>query len=316
MKTTVNLLVALATIMLFTIPQKAEAAFSVDSGYVFVYNDSVKIGVNYINNNDATTNIWIPYKAEGSSTSTNSDPITIPVGSGQVEFVLYNLPEGTKYTYEIYAWNLVMGPSPISVGPFSFKTLDPPVVSTLQMASITNPAAGVADVWFHIQNNDTISAWVVYDKGPKANLNAFSPKTAPVKYGPMDADVSVQLDSLVGFDTISVAVLYINSDLSTGSSDTISTILQLVLTDIKDDLKAGSSEVKLYPNPTSAKINITGDDIAGGIFTLYNIIGNKIDQVRIESRRFEYSVTDLPSGIYLYKIETSAGIRSGKLKIH
>ena len=77
-------------------------------------------------------------------------------------------------------------------------------------------------------------------------------------------------------------------------------------------------DVKVYPNPILdlAIIDVQGVDLKEGRFLLYDFLGKLKYSQRISSNPFQVSRADLPSGIYVFKIESEGLlVNSGKVVI-
>ena len=74
------------------------------------------------------------------------------------------------------------------------------------------------------------------------------------------------------------------------------------------------NNIKIYPNPAKDIVNIESDleVLSCGVFT---INGQCVDEISIHSSSKDISVNNLPSGIYLLKIQTKQGLVHKKLII-
>lgn len=78
-----------------------------------------------------------------------------------------------------------------------------------------------------------------------------------------------------------------------------------------------SSSINLYPNPTSAEINIEGLKVGvNPVFRLYDLVGKnyEIAESRLDNS-FKLNVSNLPSGIYFLQIIQGAQIQSKRVEI-
>ena len=82
-------------------------------------------------------------------------------------------------------------------------------------------------------------------------------------------------------------------------------------------VNAGNKSVAIYPNPFTHSINITVNDllqIKNCELRIYNILGEQVIQTRITKQSTTLETSNLPSGIYLYKVNVdNKTIQSGKL---
>jgi len=71
--------------------------------------------------------------------------------------------------------------------------------------------------------------------------------------------------------------------------------------------------VKLYPNPVDNLLVLNFDKKTNGKFELYNLTGQKLLSQPIQSTKQTIDLQQIPSGLYLYHIQTSDGLISGRL---
>ena len=64
--------------------------------------------------------------------------------------------------------------------------------------------------------------------------------------------------------------------------------------------------VQIFPNPTSDKLNISLE-LSINQITVYNAVGQLIDQIRINNTDYQLNVSDYDPGIYMLQIETEKG---------
>ena len=89
---------------------------------------------------------------------------------------------------------------------------------------------------------------------------------------------------------------------------------------ITTDLPAITSnnpEVKVYPNPTSGEVFVElPSSIENADISVYNVVGEKISDVSIESQgenKFTLNLGDKPNGIYFIRIQTEQGLTTEKV---
>ncbi|MBP7477388.1 MAG: T9SS type A sorting domain-containing protein [Chitinophagales bacterium] len=78
-----------------------------------------------------------------------------------------------------------------------------------------------------------------------------------------------------------------------------------------------SSSINLYPNPTSAEINIEGlDEDINPVFKIYDVVGKnyEINEIHMENK-VKLDVSNLPAGIYFLQIIQGAHIQSKRVEI-
>ncbi len=96
--------------------------------------------------------------------------------------------------------------------------------------------------------------------------------------------------------------------------------LAILPPDLPDD-KSPQTKISVYPNPYIASKSGTNKIIFAGLTTgaeirIYDISGKLIQEssVSIEGKA-EWSVADISSGVYLYTIRSSEGIKKGKISV-
>lgn len=72
--------------------------------------------------------------------------------------------------------------------------------------------------------------------------------------------------------------------------------------------------LKVYPNPFSESLHIvvSGNDEIKSV-QIFNIFGQAVYQISISGNTTSINLSEIGSGIYIYKIETSQGISTGKI---
>jgi hypothetical protein len=79
-------------------------------------------------------------------------------------------------------------------------------------------------------------------------------------------------------------------------------------------------DIKLYPNPANTNVTVSYNLLENETATLklYNIIGNEVREIKLhwKNNKLSFGVSDLVTGVYIYKYELSGRIIStGKLII-
>jgi len=64
------------------------------------------------------------------------------------------------------------------------------------------------------------------------------------------------------------------------------------------------AEFRIYPNPAAANVVIETRGAASGAYTLHDLLGTAVLRGNINGNRTELSVTHLPKGMYLLRLET------------
>lgn len=74
--------------------------------------------------------------------------------------------------------------------------------------------------------------------------------------------------------------------------------------------------VRLFPNPTTDRIYITGWDVEeDGVFILYNAQGQLVRKAQLQGANTQVQLHDLPSGTYTYRMVGDAQAEEGKIVI-
>lgn len=81
-----------------------------------------------------------------------------------------------------------------------------------------------------------------------------------------------------------------------------------------------SESVSVFPNPSNGKFNFDISNYVQGIrnrIEIYNVLGEQVSQIIINNSTFTITLTNEPSGIYLYRIVSDNGnfVATGKLII-
>ena len=75
------------------------------------------------------------------------------------------------------------------------------------------------------------------------------------------------------------------------------------------DNSNGNSQIEIYPNPAKTKVFISGDEIIS--CNIYDMNSRLVRSISNPSR--EIDITQLPEGLYIFKIKTNKGITSKKV---
>ena len=81
-----------------------------------------------------------------------------------------------------------------------------------------------------------------------------------------------------------------------------------------------SNGMMIYPNPANSIVNVKYhlQENESGVLKLFNIVGNEVRKVDLQSRnnQISFSVADLMTGVYIYKYSINGKLNStGKLII-
>ena len=74
-------------------------------------------------------------------------------------------------------------------------------------------------------------------------------------------------------------------------------------------------EFVLYPNPANEYLTIDNENIPIEEACFYNLMGQKVKQIPVNSMQTTINIQDLPAGIYIVKINTEQGIFTRKVQI-
>jgi len=69
--------------------------------------------------------------------------------------------------------------------------------------------------------------------------------------------------------------------------------------------KMAQTEIKIYPNPTTEKITLEilgWQDLQTGVFTLFSLTGQLLQEQPVHSSATEISLAGLPRGAYILKV--------------
>jgi hypothetical protein len=80
--------------------------------------------------------------------------------------------------------------------------------------------------------------------------------------------------------------------------------------------KIAQTEIKIYPNPTTEKITLEifgWETLQTGIFKLYNLSGQLLQEQPVHSVSTEVSLANLPKGAYILKVQINDRIEDWKI---
>ncbi len=73
-------------------------------------------------------------------------------------------------------------------------------------------------------------------------------------------------------------------------------------------------QAKLYPNPTTGTLTVELPSATGGIFTLFNLLGQRVSEAPLTGKSTVLDI-DVSLGIYLYQISIDGHLQNGKLVV-
>ncbi len=78
--------------------------------------------------------------------------------------------------------------------------------------------------------------------------------------------------------------------------------------------------IQCYPNPATTSINFETSNLIEKnnlVLTIYNFIGKKVDEVKINSNKVTISLENYFRGLYVYQLKDKQGqlIESGKFQV-
>jgi hypothetical protein len=85
-----------------------------------------------------------------------------------------------------------------------------------------------------------------------------------------------------------------------------------ITTGINDQTTATDIELRIYPNPASNAIQLSGTDFKTAIYSIYNLAGKTIQEGKIEQQGF-ITIESFPNGLYFLQIELDKGSKILKL---
>lgn len=77
--------------------------------------------------------------------------------------------------------------------------------------------------------------------------------------------------------------------------------------------KSNDINSTIYPNPSSGKYVIELNHFLKGTIEIYNLMGQKVASFELINDSTEIDITDLKSGIYLFRIENNKGCVTKKV---
>jgi hypothetical protein len=118
--------------------------------------------------------------------------------------------------------------------------------------------------------------------------------------------ISIELEDFndIVFDNDNLIVSSLGSDCQTAYYSSYSTVKIFF-----DNVLLGTNEntienqVILYPNPVSNTLNLKFSQPVNSTATIYNLLGQNVKELELNSQLNQIDVTSLPSGIYILKTE-------------
>ncbi|MCW5519138.1 T9SS type A sorting domain-containing protein [Aureitalea sp. L0-47] len=64
--------------------------------------------------------------------------------------------------------------------------------------------------------------------------------------------------------------------------------------------------IRVYPNPTNGSVTISGNLRATNL-EVYNVLGARVMQLKLSSEQTQLDISDLPSGVYMFRLTSTDG---------
>jgi hypothetical protein len=85
---------------------------------------------------------------------------------------------------------------------------------------------------------------------------------------------------------------------------------------LANEIFEASEELKVYPNPTKGSFSIEGNNLVNSKITIYDILGNLIQQFNAKKTLIQFNETNLSAGVYFINIEKNNKTTVKKLVIN
>jgi hypothetical protein len=137
-------------------------------------------------------------------------------------------------------------------------------------------------------------------------LTAEASSDLPVSYASSNTDVAV-IDGntviLTGAGTTDITASQEGNFLYYQATDVVQTLTVDEASAIGESQISGVTRIKIYPNPENSTINIKRIESASENAAIYDLKGQKVLEITLNSEEQIVDITSLQSGIYVLKIE-------------
>jgi Secretion system C-terminal sorting domain len=140
---------------------------------------------------------------------------------------------------------------------------------------------------------DNKSCWT-----PAVNTSPEQIELAP--NGTSNLDVYIRPDKKMGAATIEVKVVEVGNE-----TNTVTGRYLFSTTTKTRETNINSTNIKVYPNPTTDYFQLSDDDLIDKV-VIYNIIGRQMRTYKV-TENGRYNVNDLPEGLYIIRLLASNG---------
>jgi Secretion system C-terminal sorting domain len=140
---------------------------------------------------------------------------------------------------------------------------------------------------------DNKSCWT-----PGVNTSPEQIELAP--NGTSNLDVYIRPDKKTGAATIEVKVVEVGNE-----TNTVTGRYLFSTTTKAKETNSNSTNIKIYPNPTTDYFQLTDDDLIDKV-VIYNIIGRQMRTYKV-TENGKYNVNDLPEGLYIIRLLAANG---------
>lgn len=176
-----------------------------------------------------------------------------------------------------------------------------------------NPANDISETLAVAKANQTITFNPLSDvdvNDPDFNLTATSSSNLAITYASSDTNVATitnNIVSIIGVGTTTITASQTGNNNYNAASNVTQSLTVTTTASVDNFKKFG---LVLYPNPISDNFTIKTQLHIKKI-EIYNIIGKKVKEYT--KQKNNYSIQELPEGIYLIQISTEKGIGTTKI---
>jgi Secretion system C-terminal sorting domain len=133
-----------------------------------------------------------------------------------------------------------------------------------------------------------------------AGVNTSPEQIELAPNGTSNLDVYIRPDKKTGAATIEVKVVEVGNE-----TNTVTGRYLFSTTTKSRETNTNSTNIKIYPNPTTDYFQLSDDDLVDKV-VIYNIIGRQMRTYKV-TENGKYNVNDLPEGLYIIRLLASNG---------
>jgi len=172
--------------------------------------------------------------------------------------------------------------------------------TSLMMTEVTTSFPPATDLAYEVVGDDIVLNWVEPLAEGLVGFNvyhAYNEEEFEV-LAFVDETTYTHIDPYSGLQQYYITAVYVTEE-----SEPSNTV-EILITSIGEDI---SPKIELFPNPASDRLNIKSPAVINDVM-IYNHMGQLVNKINTSSKIVNLNISDLDTGVYIFKILTEKGL--------